>query len=456
MVNGFVVLALITWILLAIVCFFVAGSIGAAKGRPGMGYALGLVFSFVGVIIIALLPPSPDWIARAEAERRRRDESLAEAVRASVQPPATESSVPSRRDLVAEAIRRDPSLGADQDPTTLRRLAEVVAALQQEFELRADLSALEAQARADEELRAKRAAAEAEQVKRVQRAQQAAAQEEEYQRKARLREAEDAATEAQRLAEMPPLRRWVTTHTSVLKVAGALLAVPLVAWGLWALTTSAQQEAQLAQAQEQAQEAALAESCGENYSGPWPDNATLARWVDCGNEAVQLTILRDYPGAGGFGGRFVKSRFPSVRMALAETTSSDEILKRLAQDDDVAVRLAVASRDVNGSVLQKMTTDEDASVRAAVALNPKSSITTLQELVRDPDPQTAVGALSSLVTMGEREAAVDGEWSYYVLRAFKSGCQWADRGRKTQDLKQSFKDELASVPDVAELCRRLK
>lgn len=91
-----------------------------------------------------------------------------------------------------------------------------------------------------------------------------------------------------------------------------------------------------------------------------------------------------------------------------------------------------------------------------MALNPNSSITTLQELVRDPDPQTAVGALSSLATMGEREAAVDGEWSYYVLRAFKSGCQWANRRRKTQDLKQAFKDELASIPGVADPCRQLR
>ena len=61
-------LIIIAWVVAAIV----AARIGSrVKGRPTLGLILGLLLSWVGVVIIAVWPPSHDMLVLREEERLR-------------------------------------------------------------------------------------------------------------------------------------------------------------------------------------------------------------------------------------------------------------------------------------------------------------------------------------------------------------------------------------------------
>ena len=67
---------LIVWVIGAI---FAAGTIGNHKGRPGTGFLLGLFLGWIGVVIIALIPPTHDMLVQRERERLQIQREAAES-----------------------------------------------------------------------------------------------------------------------------------------------------------------------------------------------------------------------------------------------------------------------------------------------------------------------------------------------------------------------------------------
>lgn len=62
------VLILLVWVVAAI---FAASAIGNRKGRPAAGFLLGLFLGWIGVIVIALIPPTRDALVQRERERQQ-------------------------------------------------------------------------------------------------------------------------------------------------------------------------------------------------------------------------------------------------------------------------------------------------------------------------------------------------------------------------------------------------
>lgn len=56
---------IIIWVLALVV----ATIVGGRKGRRGAGFLLGLLLSWIGVIIIAVMPPTHDMLVLREEER---------------------------------------------------------------------------------------------------------------------------------------------------------------------------------------------------------------------------------------------------------------------------------------------------------------------------------------------------------------------------------------------------
>lgn len=61
-------LILLVWVVAATV---VATIIGNRKGRPWTGFTLGLLLGWIGVVIIAVTPPTHAMRVRRERERQR-------------------------------------------------------------------------------------------------------------------------------------------------------------------------------------------------------------------------------------------------------------------------------------------------------------------------------------------------------------------------------------------------
>lgn len=55
------------WVVIAIVCAIAGFFIGQNKGHAGLGLILGLLLGVIGLIIVALLPPSANYAAQASA-----------------------------------------------------------------------------------------------------------------------------------------------------------------------------------------------------------------------------------------------------------------------------------------------------------------------------------------------------------------------------------------------------
>jgi hypothetical protein len=144
-------------------------------------------------------------LRRVQAEQGRQANAVAHE---------RQSEDASRRSAIAEAIRRDPSLTADESPETLRRLGEATAAILEEFRLKADLEELARERNAE----AQRNQARADMLARAeierQRAEQLL-----LERKTRL----DALT---------PRRRWLATHVPLVAILSGVLVAAAVFGGL--------------------------------------------------------------------------------------------------------------------------------------------------------------------------------------------------------------------------------
>jgi hypothetical protein len=75
--SPLVTVILLVWVVGAI---FAAGAIGNRKGRPGTGFLLGLFLGWIGVIIIAVTPPTRDMLVLRERERLQIQREAAESM----------------------------------------------------------------------------------------------------------------------------------------------------------------------------------------------------------------------------------------------------------------------------------------------------------------------------------------------------------------------------------------
>ena len=112
--------------------------LGKSKGRSGAGALLGFFLGWIGVIILAVMEPS-------EAELQRRAALTAPMISVPMGqvgwPAEGRYALPPRAQLVAEAIRRDPSLADTGAPGAVERMQRALATLTAEYQLRADVQA---------------------------------------------------------------------------------------------------------------------------------------------------------------------------------------------------------------------------------------------------------------------------------------------------------------------------
>ena len=73
--SPLVTVILLVWVVGAI---FAAGTIGNRKGRPGTGFLLGLFLGWIGVVIIAVTPPTREMLVLQERERQQIQREAAE------------------------------------------------------------------------------------------------------------------------------------------------------------------------------------------------------------------------------------------------------------------------------------------------------------------------------------------------------------------------------------------
>lgn len=202
----------IVWSVAAFVVFGLLGAtIGGRKGRGVLGFFLGAFLGLIGLIVIAVVSPS-------QKVQRERDEILASAIGRAVVGGGAISVDPLRREqATAEAIRRDPSLGANQDDSeSLERLRLAVDAILLEMQTRDDLEAVRSRAVEEAEAAKARAAVETAQAER----------------------------EA-RLQAMNSTQRWIVTHPGVVVTIGVVLvgALALSAWGVQGVLAKSSQRA---------------------------------------------------------------------------------------------------------------------------------------------------------------------------------------------------------------------
>jgi len=126
---------------------FIGAMVGSGRGRGGLGFLLGALFSVLGVILVGLIAPTPEKLAERDAAQAR---ALRDALKAGGQAGPEAMGVDTaitpavRQQLLAEAIRRDPSFAEASDPVTLGRLAETMVSLERDHQLKAELRQLKA------------------------------------------------------------------------------------------------------------------------------------------------------------------------------------------------------------------------------------------------------------------------------------------------------------------------
>lgn len=123
------------WVVVAVLCGVLGAVIGDGKGRAVAGFWIGLLLGPIGLIIAAVLPPSDEV-------QLQRNQQLAGAIIGAVGTSAAADPRAQRREAMAEAIRRDPTLSQATTSEELARLSEATRLIQEELELREDLAAV--------------------------------------------------------------------------------------------------------------------------------------------------------------------------------------------------------------------------------------------------------------------------------------------------------------------------
>ena len=391
--EGAVVDSEVLWLVIVIWIAFwtvIGGVIGNSKGRIAFGLVLGFFFSFFGVIVTALMPPTAAKLAE-------RDRAQALALKNVLQPGSSQFSV-SQQDAIAEALRRDPSLGGSNDPATMKRLSESVAEIQQELSLRAEVEAV----------KAREAAAQMEEASRIQ-AQAAAQLQAEAAAAAKL---EAQRVKEERLAAMSPTKRWVASHRGLV-IGLSILTIGVLASAISAVAISiSNNNAAIAAAELKAKQEAEAQAVQEKAEEEY------AAWVSEASSSCDPESDR-------------------------EAGSNAEVLTAWSKCNDPNVRVFVAmSPETPAPVIAELAADADPIVRAAVAQSSVASAEVLQGLALDPDPSVKNYALNSLqplecvtnetpfdlrvsgvVWSGWNR--VDGSRNKFVVR-FLEDCTWAD------------------------------
>ncbi len=140
--DGLVLIGLISWVAAIAVGF----RIGESKGRPIEGFVLALIIGWIGVFIVSRMREEEGHRRdRIASERRRSEAASASRVRSI-------SDLPTRPALIAEALQRDPSLADSADPQAAQRLAQAVAAVEDDHRMRLGLDASSPLDSADETL----------------------------------------------------------------------------------------------------------------------------------------------------------------------------------------------------------------------------------------------------------------------------------------------------------------
>lgn len=101
----------------------VGALIGSGKGRAAAGFWLGLLLGIIGWIIVALLSPRQSYAAAVAAPGVANAAAMAQYQQQL------------RQWAVSEAIRRDPSLGANSDSATLARLDRAAQQIMRDSEV---------------------------------------------------------------------------------------------------------------------------------------------------------------------------------------------------------------------------------------------------------------------------------------------------------------------------------
>jgi len=248
--SGALGIWLVAFIVFFAVCGFIGSALASPKGKSGAGFALGFLLGPIGIVVAALLSPSPEVQAM-------RDKQLAQAFASAAGPGATAvvAAVDYRKDAIAEALRRDPSLKVDTSPESLARLDAAASVIEREM-------ALAAQVRAIAEEEESKARAEAEAVARAQEARDRQASAAAAAEATKLSEQRKAQERLAQLDAMSPPRRWMAEHkaaTSAIGIAGLLLLAFVVSIPFRAAADrSAQEQLRAAEASASASAAAVA------------------------------------------------------------------------------------------------------------------------------------------------------------------------------------------------------
>lgn len=346
-----------------------------------------IIFGAAFSLLILVLSGVSWQIARSRAEARKRaaeDRSVAqqgEAARAA----EVQAEREAHQAAIAEAIRREPSLGTSDSPETLARLAEAAGRIREEMRAQ--------EARQIVREREERVAAEEDAGKRRRAAAEAAAAEARKAAEARrIEQAKAAEAQAEWLDSLPGWRRWIASNRGLTATLAVVLVVGIVSVGI-VLQMDREEQARLAQEAAAAQAEAEADlAAAKSAAASRRDAAELLaqQIANCSADALFRISKSDEV--------ISMARCPNESIGLDLLQRSDlpmEALAELAANPSATVRLGVARYNVSGNdawtqlqpIVMSLADDQDALVRRVVASRVTSDdVETVVALASDPDP----------------------------------------------------------------------